>query len=121
MAYSDQLKDPRWQRKRLEILQRDNFTCLLCEDTRTTLAIHHLDYNGNPWDIPDSLLKTVCFHCHEIIHLFPNLEITDIYKQKSENGKCWECVVFIENFYIFLYLFCDSERIEIIKIIPNGK
>ena len=26
MSYSDKLKDPRWQRKRLEIFERDNWT-----------------------------------------------------------------------------------------------
>jgi len=27
LTYSEKLKDPRWQKKRLEILSRDNFTC----------------------------------------------------------------------------------------------
>lgn len=30
--YSQKLLDPRWQRKRLEILQRDDFTCQVCSD-----------------------------------------------------------------------------------------
>ena len=32
MNYSEQLKSPKWQKKRLEIMQRDKFTCQLCGD-----------------------------------------------------------------------------------------
>lgn len=32
MTYSQKLRDPRWQKKRLEILERDSFTCQHCHD-----------------------------------------------------------------------------------------
>jgi len=66
--YSEKLKDPRWQKKRLEILQRDNFTCQYCGDTKATLAVHHKDYfpNIEPWDCPDDLLITLCEECHKL-------------------------------------------------------
>lgn len=67
MKYSEKLKDPRWQKKRLEILQRDNFTCQLCEDKTTTLHIHHKKYTGEPWEAPEEDLVTLCEHCHEYI------------------------------------------------------
>lgn len=67
-TYSDKLLDPRWQRKRLEVLSRDNFTCTLCGDTETTLAVHHKEYSGAPWDVGLDKLKTVCSHCHSSIH-----------------------------------------------------
>ena len=68
-SYKDKLLDPRWQKKRLEILTRDEFTCKLCSDTETTLHIHHLKYhpNGNPWDISPEYLITYCSHCHYVI------------------------------------------------------
>ena len=44
MAYSEKLKNPKWQKKRLEILNRDNFTCIKCGDKETTLQIHHFKY-----------------------------------------------------------------------------
>ena len=67
MTYSEKLKDPRWQRKRLEILQRDDFTCQKCKDKESTLHVHHRIYlKGNdPWDYPDELLVTLCENCHE--------------------------------------------------------
>jgi 5-methylcytosine-specific restriction endonuclease McrA len=66
--YSDLLKDPRWQKKRLEILQRDNFTCQLCGDTEATLHIHHKGYiaGNDPWDYSNDLLITFCEDCHEV-------------------------------------------------------
>lgn len=68
--YGVKLQDPRWQKKRLEILDRDGFACQLCKDKESTLHVHHLKYIGdNPWDTPDSLLITVCEACHEAEHM----------------------------------------------------
>lgn len=63
--YAAKLKHPRWQRRRLEILQRDNFACRFCGDASTTLHVHHLWYaNVDPWEYPDSALLTLCEACH---------------------------------------------------------
>lgn len=69
-SYSELLKDPRWQKKKTEILKRDKFTCRLCKDTETTLHVHHKEYiNGNaPWDYPNDLLITLCEHCHSVLY-----------------------------------------------------
>lgn len=65
--YSEKLKDPRWQKKRLKILERDNFICQDCRDKKKTLHIHHKLYfkDKEPWDIPDEYLITLCEECHE--------------------------------------------------------
>jgi len=65
-TYSEKLKDPRWQRKRLEILQRDGWTCLCCEATDKTLHVHHILYwpKRNPWEYEDCFLQTLCEDCH---------------------------------------------------------
>ena len=70
--YSEKLKDPRWQKKRLEILERDKWTCQLCFDKESTLMVHHLNYNKgkNPWDYPNSGLTTLCQECHQEEHEF---------------------------------------------------
>ena len=68
MTYSEKLKDPRWQKKRLEILQRDEFMCQLCQDTESTLVIHHYKYSGEPWEVEDKYLMTLCESCHESEH-----------------------------------------------------
>lgn len=48
-------------------MQRDFFTCVLCEDKDSTLNIHHEIYEGEPWDAPNERLKTVCEHCHRML------------------------------------------------------
>lgn len=66
LTYSDKLKDPRWQKKRLEILGRDNFSCQSCLDDKSTLHVHHKVYmDGDPWDIPNEYLITLCEDCHQ--------------------------------------------------------
>jgi len=66
--YSKKLRDPRWQKKRLEILERDDWKCQKCFDSESTLAVHHRRYwqDTEPWDYPDELLVTLCENCHEI-------------------------------------------------------
>jgi hypothetical protein len=65
--YAEKLKDPRWQKKRLEVFQRDNFTCRRCYDNSKTLHCHHLYYDPrkDPWDYSLQFLMTLCEECHQ--------------------------------------------------------
>lgn len=69
-TYSESLKHPMWQRKRLEILNRDGFKCMACGATDKTLHVHHLMYvkGREPWNYPNSSLVTLCEDCHEYEH-----------------------------------------------------
>ena len=69
MTYSEKLKDPRWQRKRLEILQRDDWACCNCGAKTETLHVHHGYYERglDPWEYRDDTLWTLCEGCHELI------------------------------------------------------
>jgi len=66
-SYSEKLLDPRWQKMRLLILQRDGFRCRSCESDTKTLHVHHCFYapNREPWEYPESSLVTLCYECHE--------------------------------------------------------
>lgn len=66
-SYAEKLKDPRWQKKRLEILSRDDFMCQKCQDKESTLHVHHRYYESGvePWDYEDHTLVTLCWDCHE--------------------------------------------------------
>ena len=68
--YSSQRLDPRWQKRRLEIMNRDNFECQECGDKEKTLNVHHVYYTdgADVWDYPDSALVTLCCDCHEFEH-----------------------------------------------------
>ena len=67
MKYSEKLKDPRWQKKRLEIFERDDWKCQSCGNTKLTLHVHHKKYleKAEPWEYPDELLITYCKSCHD--------------------------------------------------------
>lgn len=85
-SYSKKLKSPLWQKKRLEIMKRDNFQCQLCLDTETTLNVHHKQYiNGNdPWEYDNDFLITLCEDCHrEIGCLKENIPFDQIKIHKS--------------------------------------
>ena len=66
-TYSEKLKDPRWQRKRLEILTRDDFACQDCRSKSETLHVHHSHYRKGaaPWDYENGHLITLCEGCHD--------------------------------------------------------
>lgn len=68
-SYYQKLLDPRWQKKRLEILNRDNFQCQQCGDDKATLHVHHGYYERGlePWEYDDDTLHTLCEGCHESV------------------------------------------------------
>ncbi len=69
-SYSELLKDPRWQKKRLRILERDKFECQSCNDTESTLNVHHcVPYRKDTkiWEYKDTELVTLCENCHKEI------------------------------------------------------
>lgn len=70
--YSEKLKDPRWQKKRLEVFNRDSFECSNCGNQYSMLAVHHLYYekDKDPWDYPLEAFKTLCRECHEEEYTF---------------------------------------------------
>lgn len=74
-SYVQQLKNPKWQKKRLLIMERDGFVCTECGDNNSTLNVHHRYYiKGNaPWEYPDVALITLCENCHSRRHELNNL------------------------------------------------
>lgn len=72
MTYAEQLKSPKWQKKRLEILNRDNFTCISCGDKDTQLHVHHGAYLSGMkvWEYQNAMLHTLCRDCHENVEDF---------------------------------------------------
>jgi hypothetical protein len=67
LTYSEKLKDPRWQKKRLEVFERDQWRCIACDAADKTLHVHHLVYlpKCEPWEYANCFLRTLCFECHE--------------------------------------------------------
>ena len=67
--YSKRLKDPRWQRKRLEVMERDKWTCVDTLESDDPLQVHHCWYaKGGPWETPNKYLITVTEDAHNERH-----------------------------------------------------
>jgi len=121
--YLDKLKDPRWQRKRLEVMQRDNFTCFDTGIKDEPLNVHHCHYSkGGPWETPTELLMTLTEDAHKkrqrlenrgkialakIFTRLPNLKefeedlkhfVEDLEKL-AKNKEASPCLTTDENFY----------------------
>ena len=66
MSYAIKLKDPRWQKKRLEIMKRDDFKCKSCSASDKQLHVHHnyYEYGIEIWDYDDDCYETLCYDCH---------------------------------------------------------
>lgn len=66
-AWHAKFRDPRWQRLRLEVMQRDGFACVACGSQDTTLNVHHGYYakDREPWDYEEGTLWTLCEPCHK--------------------------------------------------------
>lgn len=81
MTYAEKLKDPRWQKRRLEILQRDDWTCIWCGCKEKTLHVHHFCYTKGkePWEAQEDELGTVCEDCHMLIHVKLPVPIQEIF------------------------------------------
>ena len=69
--YMEKLRDPRWQKKKNGVLERDDYTCTWCgaglNDGRN-LQVHHGFYSRdfeNPWEYPKASLYPLCERCHE--------------------------------------------------------
>lgn len=127
MTYSDKLKDPRWQKKRLEVLQRDNWTCTECGSTKATLHVHHKNYSYdvNPWDYQDRILVTLCESCHEFEEVLK--ADNGLYEQaKAGNITCIRIWRIINTFSFAAKYFPDKYRVMLdnlndIIVVPHKK
>ena len=118
MKYSEKLKSPKWQKKRLEILQRDNFTCICCGDTETELHVNHLKYSGEPWEAKNENLETVCKVCHKLKHTF-NFDIKNVAKTYQVNKEMCS-LVFNSDKLTYLCFYKNGEITESSMFVFNS-
>ncbi len=67
-SYRELLRNPRWQRMRLQIMERDNWACRFCADADSPLNVHHdyYQWGNHPWEYPEDSLYTLCEACHTL-------------------------------------------------------
>ena len=66
MSYRDQLLSPKWQKRRLEMLEAAKWACVCCGAEEKTLHVHHKRYvkGRMAWDYSDQELAVLCDACH---------------------------------------------------------
>lgn len=69
-TYWQKLKDPRWQKLRLQVMEANNFCCEMCGDSESTLNVHHKEYlkGHEPWEYETNQLSVLCESCHDCVH-----------------------------------------------------
>lgn len=70
LSYSEQLKHPNWQRKRLECLDGAGWACERCDAEDQTLHVHHRQYfkGRMAWEYTGLELAVLCETCHQMEH-----------------------------------------------------
>jgi hypothetical protein len=102
MTYHEKLRNPKWQEKRLKILERDGFKCVLCcIKSDLELHIHHEKYSGEPWEVEDQHLKTLCCNCHHFV--------SKIGVKKLSELKKFVVIYNIHLYYKFLFVIEGQE------------
>ena len=104
LNYSELLKSPVWQKKRLEIMKRDKFKCKKCGDENQTLNVHHKKYiNGaKPWEYENSELITLCQDCHSIVTGY-----SDLIGDNFDNAKIVKITGFADKNFRVVYLYSE--------------
>jgi hypothetical protein len=70
LTYAEQLKHPKWQKKRLEMLDAAEWECSNCGDKDTMLHVHHRRYvkGRMAWEYSQIELSVLCENCHKGEH-----------------------------------------------------
>ncbi len=84
--YAAKYRHPKWQKKRLEVMERDGFKCFKCESEDNTLNVHHAYYvtGRDIWDYPMHSLKTLCEDCHKSEHEKKDYADDEIQSRQTE-------------------------------------
>jgi hypothetical protein len=74
-TYSEKLRDPRWQRMRLEVLECAGWACQSCQSSTKTLHVHHKQYikGREPWEYERTNFEALCEDCHQESHVDKDL------------------------------------------------
>lgn len=110
MDYKEQIKSPRWQKRRLEILQRDDFTCQICGCQDKTLHVHHTTYEKDKmiWEYPDEMLITLCEDCHEYEHALDDSIKDELWSIKKRGVTNHEIFALLQSIDIDLFRGCHD-------------
>lgn len=111
--YYNKLRSPHWQKKRLEIMHRDEFACISCGNKERTLNVHHKTYrkNADPWDYANENFITCCEFCHAAIH--NHIDQIKMNLKNEFQAMVFACLSQVQDFD---YL----EKMNVMRLISNG-
>jgi hypothetical protein len=94
MSYSDLLKDPRWQKLRLNAMEAAGWKCSTCGREDKTFNVHHRAYKKGamPWEYDVDDLDVLCEECHKLVHM-----IKRYLSWEAINGKACDLVSLMIN------------------------
>ena len=116
-TYYEKLKDPRWQKLRLQVMEAADFCCQLCFDSTSSLNVHHKDYikGKEPWEYDVNQLSVLCEDCHKEYHGKID-SIRFISSILTQDGGPWDRnrIAFIISGYLQMdyKLFCEKLNYE---------
>jgi hypothetical protein len=131
-------KDPRWQKKRLEVMQNANFKCESCGDDGKTLNVHHKSYkkNHDPWEYECYELECLCEDCHREKHEVKERLTSALHDFKTDYNFTHteeELIGYLEGKmadgpfgviplgYGYLRGFCEAYLLDVDKVNADGK
>jgi hypothetical protein len=89
--WSSAFRDSRWQKKRLEVMERDKWACRSCGagGEGVTLNVHHAYYEAGkaPWEYDDDTLVTFCEKCHGNIHALQKMLMVSIISAGDQHNR----------------------------------
>lgn len=107
-SYSELLRHPKWQERRLRIMDAAGFKCQSCGTNEVTLNVHHLYYRrgAKPWEYPDTALVCLCEPCHKRRH-----------EEKAEGPL--ERIEELENFVVEMEIRLQRMERMLVKILAE--
>lgn len=115
-SYNKQLLDPRWQKLRLEVFERDEWCCQICCAEDKPLNAHHCHYTNHsegPWDYDKESLITLCEDCHKQEHLlwpiYKDELLQSVVMAGFKTAEQWSELAFI------LDRMCDAKKSDELK------
>lgn len=118
--YSDKLKNPKWQRKRLEILNLRGFKCELCSCETKELHVHHRFYlkGREVWEYDNDVFKVLCCDCHEKEHAKKTKQVEVIPEKYKNLLKILEPNI-DENLEHLCSVLCDFRKYGLTEILKD--
>ena len=109
MTYHEQLKSPKWQKRRLEALESSGYTCSFCRSTEKQLHVHHTFYDSKRmiWEYDELELIVLCADCHKEWHTM----IPKIMTQIALNIMNVHNGMTLSKLYTLLYYYPEDKEI----------